>query len=272
VTDVFGDPRDRSDLRVLVVDDDDDQRFLLRRLFARAGITDVSEAADGAAGIAAARAVAPDLVVLDLTMPVLSGLEALPVLREVASCPIVVLSNLPAVQAEHDARAGGAVGYLEKRRSTDALVDDILLLAGLVAAAHDAATTASHGTAVDSPRDARRFVQATLAGEDADLLDVVTLLVSELVTNSNIHAGGGARVVVRLSHQRVRVDVADDDPRLPALRVPDDTGPGGRGLLIVDRAASRWGVEPAPVGKSVWFEIDRAGGPADGRAALEGRA
>jgi CheY-like chemotaxis protein len=258
------DARGRADLRVLVVDDDDDQRYLLRRLFARAGITDVTEAVDGQDGIAAARAVDPDLIVLDLTMPVLSGLEALPRLRDVSSCPVVVLSNLPAAEAERDARAGGAVGYLEKRGSTDSLVDDILLLAGLVVAA--AAANPSPATTVDSPRAARRYVQATLAGEDEDLLELVTLLVSELVTNALVHAGGGPRVVVRLRRGQVRVEVADDDPRLPALRVPDDTGPGGRGLLIVDRSASRWGADPARPGKVVWFEIDRPTAAAPGRA------
>jgi CheY-like chemotaxis protein len=269
---VVDDLSDRTNLRVLVIDDDADQRFLLRRLFARVGITDVAEAGDGQDGIAAARAVEPDLIVLDLTMPVLSGLAALPVLREVTRCPIVVLSNLPAVDAEHEARVGGAVGYLEKRRATSTLVDDILLLAGIVAAAFDAASAASDAVAVDSPVAARRFVQTTLAGEDEDLLDLVTLLVSELVTNANIHAGGGARVVVRLSRRGVRVDVADDDPRLPARRVPDDTGPGGRGLLIVERVASRWGVDPAPSGKSVWFEIDRAASGNEERTTVEGTA
>jgi CheY-like chemotaxis protein len=260
-----------ADLRVLVVDDDSDQRYLLRRLFARAGITAVSEAADGAEGIAMARSGEPDLIVLDLTMPVLSGLEALPALREIVSCPIVVLSNLPAVEAERDARAGGAVGYLEKRGSNEALVHDLLLLAGLVVAARDAASTAvSPGKAVDSPRAARRFVQATLAGEDEELSELVSLLVSELVTNSLVHAGSGAEVVVRLRPGRVRVEVADDDPRLPVLRVPDDNGPGGRGLLIVERSASRWGADPARGGKVVWFEIDRTTAVGGSRAAIEG--
>ena len=55
--------------RVLIVDDDDDQRFVLRRLFRREGITEVFEAADGEDALVVARAERPDLVVLDLAMP-----------------------------------------------------------------------------------------------------------------------------------------------------------------------------------------------------------
>jgi hypothetical protein len=58
----------------------------------------------------------------------------------------------------------------------------------------------------------------------------------------------------------VRVAVYDDDPALPVHRQPDAERPGGRGLHLLDRIATRWGAEPSDGGKVVWFELDR---PAD---------
>jgi CheY-like chemotaxis protein len=66
--------------RILVVDDEPDQRFLLRRIFERAG-HEVSDATDGAAALRAVRESAPDLVVTDMMMPVMSGVELVRCLR-----------------------------------------------------------------------------------------------------------------------------------------------------------------------------------------------
>ncbi|HYF54820.1 MAG TPA: response regulator [Salinarimonas sp.] len=110
-------------LRVLVADDDPDQRLLLRRLFARVGIDDVVEAADGAAALAQARATNPALIVLDLGMPVLSGIEVLPALRDaVPGARIVVLSSFPRRRLADAVRERGAMGYVEKDVPSDRLV------------------------------------------------------------------------------------------------------------------------------------------------------
>ena len=61
-------------LRILVVDDEPDQRAMLRRIFERAG-HEVVEARDGCAALAAARESPPDLLVTDMTMPVMGGAE-----------------------------------------------------------------------------------------------------------------------------------------------------------------------------------------------------
>jgi CheY-like chemotaxis protein len=245
-----------AEMRVLVVDDDDDQRYLLRRLFLRAGAAEVLEADDGRTALAVVGEHAPDVVVLDLTMPGLSGMEALPLLRTLVACPIVVLSAMPARAAAADALARGAVGYLEKRMSTAGLVDEILLVAGLVAAAQQMVA----GTFPADPASvagARRFVRGSLHGQDQELLERVVLLTSELVTNAVLHAGTDARVEIRLTPGVVRVEVGDEGPGAPTIRDPDVGGPGGRGLPIVDHVASRWGVAPAGRGKVVWFEVDR---------------
>ena len=61
--------------RILVVDDDDDIRGLVRTLLERAG-HEVSDAADGREGLRELYAGSPDLVILDVAMPVLDGIEA----------------------------------------------------------------------------------------------------------------------------------------------------------------------------------------------------
>ena len=68
-------------LRVLVVDDEDDVRRLLRVQLETAGLEVVGEAADGDAALQACAAHLPDAVLLDLVMPGVSGLEAIPRLR-----------------------------------------------------------------------------------------------------------------------------------------------------------------------------------------------
>ncbi len=99
---------------VVIIDDAPDLRLLLRTTL-EAGGFDV-EAGDGRTSIEAACALPPDVILLDLTMSVMDGLEALPVLR--AACPdtrIIVLSGLGTAQATRQALAAGADGHLPKR-------------------------------------------------------------------------------------------------------------------------------------------------------------
>ena len=85
------------------------------------------------------------------------------------------------------------------------------------------------------------------------------LLVSELVTNAVRHQGtaGGIEMAIAVAGGRVRVEVLDPGNGFPKPSVsePPPDSLGGRGLLIVDRVASRWGVSSGP--SRVWFELDR---------------
>jgi DNA-binding NarL/FixJ family response regulator len=81
-------------LRAVVVDDCEDIRDILRMLFTRAGHEIVAEASDGASGVAAAKLTCPDVVVLDLDMPVMNGFDALPLVRAaVPGVKVVVYSH-----------------------------------------------------------------------------------------------------------------------------------------------------------------------------------
>ena len=105
-------------IRVFVCDDAPAFRDLLRMaLESDDGLTIVGEAEDGAEveAIADAR---PDVVLLDVSMPGLNGLEALPRVRELApDSRIVVLSSFSAEEKGAEAEAAGADRYLDKRES-----------------------------------------------------------------------------------------------------------------------------------------------------------
>jgi anti-sigma regulatory factor (Ser/Thr protein kinase) len=92
-----------------------------------------------------------------------------------------------------------------------------------------------------------------------DVVEVATLLVSELVANAIRHGKGVVRLAVKRFSGRLCVEVFDEGPGRPAARTPDSTRAGGRGLLLVERLASEWGVAPSSGGgKTVWFTLRNA--------------
>jgi DNA-binding NarL/FixJ family response regulator len=109
-------PGEPEAVRVLVADDHALIRRLLRRAIEeRGGAEVVAETADGHSAVALARSLAPDVVVLDLTMPGLGGLEAAAQIREAApGCAILIFSASDAARATGHALAAGADRYVEK--------------------------------------------------------------------------------------------------------------------------------------------------------------
>jgi anti-sigma regulatory factor (Ser/Thr protein kinase) len=89
-----------------------------------------------------------------------------------------------------------------------------------------------------------------------DLLDVIVLLTSEVVTNAVLHARTKARLTVLVTTRKVRIEVVDGDAREPVPRQARADDTSGRGMQLVDVLSSRWGAEPYKDGKRVWFEVD----------------
>ncbi|HEX9888694.1 MAG TPA: response regulator transcription factor [Nitriliruptorales bacterium] len=116
--------------RVLVVDDEPDIRRIVRLLLERDGSFEVvGEAADGADGLEFAQELEPDVVLLDLMMPKMSGREALPLLgKHVPRAMIVVLSALDEDSEGDPTRALGAFGYIEKTALGETFAADVAWL------------------------------------------------------------------------------------------------------------------------------------------------
>ena len=112
-------------IRVLLVDDTADFRMLLRlALTAEDDIEVVDEAGDGRAAVDAAGRLQPDVVLLDLAMPVMDGWEALPLLRTASpGSQVVVLSGFAAASMSASVLAAGAADYLQKGVSPDTIID-----------------------------------------------------------------------------------------------------------------------------------------------------
>ncbi|MEY2567919.1 MAG: hypothetical protein QOE35_2448 [Actinomycetota bacterium] len=109
-------PAGDGPLRVVLADDSEDVRLLVALNLAEdGGFTVVGQAADGLEAIALAEAHQPDVILLDLAMPVLDGFDAIPRLRAAsAGSAIVVLSGFDAHTAASPALERGATAFIEK--------------------------------------------------------------------------------------------------------------------------------------------------------------
>jgi len=115
--------RGRMSERLLIVDDHPLTRDALAALLTQGGFDVVGEAADGAEALELARDLQPDLVLLDLSMPGLDGLAALPRLRTAApGCEVVVLTASGTEDNLLAAIRGGAAGYLLKSEPPERIV------------------------------------------------------------------------------------------------------------------------------------------------------
>ena len=116
-----------SVIRVMVVDDHEFVRSMMCELVD--GTDDmqvVGEAPDGVQALPVARQTRPDVVLMDLSMPIMNGIDAT---REVtASMPdvrVIVLTTSTNGQDVHDAAAAGAIGFLSKGADPDDVLDAI---------------------------------------------------------------------------------------------------------------------------------------------------
>lgn len=249
--------------RVVVADDNPDVREILTLALERTGRFDVVAAVeDGDAAEAAAADHTPDLVLLDLAMPGAGGLDALPRVRAAApSARVVVVSGFPGDRLGKVVRERGAVGYVQKGLSPRRIVEEIIAVAGVLDAVEEilARSQRTLDPDIGSSAAARRFMEETLSRwECADVLDVVNLLVSELVTNAVVHGGSEAEVSVMLTPNALRVEVGDHDDFVPTPKsADDDWATSGRGLALVEAMAKAWGIDRTDDGKVIWFEVDR---------------
>ena len=132
---------------VLIVEDDANLRFITRRIVEReCGFRVLGEAVDGEQGVRLARALRPNVVILDLGMPVMDGFTALPLILDASpGTSVVVYSGRERHEAEAQSLARGASAFVEKDPSSATLVR------ALCAAVHDAARVEVCACAVCAP-------------------------------------------------------------------------------------------------------------------------
>ncbi|WET77431.1 ATP-binding protein [Amycolatopsis sp. QT-25] len=110
-------------------------------------------------------------------------------------------------------------------------------------------------------RDVRHGVRQALARYRGLTVDDAVLVADELISNAHRHGDAPRTCRLELTHEGryLRIEVDDASPRQPRPRTPD--GSGGRGLMLIDRLASSWGVRNGARHKTVWAELalDREG-------------
>ncbi|MCU1241571.1 MAG: DNA-binding response regulator [Candidatus Acidoferrum typicum] len=107
--------RERAILRVLIVDDHEALRAGVRSVLESRGIEVCGEAADGQEALAKALQLRPDLVILDITMPVLDGFSAArEIHKRLPGVGILLLSMHESASMVNVAKSSGALGYVAK--------------------------------------------------------------------------------------------------------------------------------------------------------------
>lgn len=112
------------------------------------------------------------------------------------------------------------------------------------------------GTSVSAVADARRWSARLVADQPDRIRAGVALVVSELCTNSLVHADDGFDLGIERTVTSLLIEVADTGSGQPTERAPAHVQPHGRGLQIVSQLTSEWGVlsVDAP-GKIVWARM-----------------
>ena len=113
--------------RILVVEDQEDNRQILRDLLGSVGY-EMTEAWDGASGVAAAKEQRPDLILMDIQMPVMDGYEATRRIKaepDLKAIPIIVVTSYALSGDEGKARDAGCDAYITKPYSPRQLLAKI---------------------------------------------------------------------------------------------------------------------------------------------------
>jgi len=138
--------------RVVIADDQVLVRTGFRMILTAGGIDVVGEAADGAEAVAAVSRLRPDVVLMDIRMPIMDGLEATRrVLEQAAECRVLMLTTFDLDRYVYAALAAGASGFLLKDVTPEHLVAAVRLV--------------DTGDALLAPSITRRLVERFAAGE-----------------------------------------------------------------------------------------------------------
>jgi two-component system, NarL family, response regulator LiaR len=167
---------ERHDVRVLLVDDHDLFRTGLRNLLEGQGIQIVGEAAGGSEALQIVRETAPDVVVMDLNMPGMHGVEATRHMsRDAPLTRVIVLTISDQEQDVMDAILAGACGYLLKDASIQDLIQGIesAAVGEALISPHIAGKVLQHVRATTASPDAAATIRAELSDREIEVLKLI---------------------------------------------------------------------------------------------------
>jgi CheY-like chemotaxis protein len=121
--------------RILLVDDSKATRAIVAKMLS-SHECEIFEAANGALGIEAARQHLPDLIILDMTMPVMNGVEALQALKAdevLKAIPVIMLTANSNPEEMEQMKGFGAAEYITKTQKPRLILDSAIALIGLQA-------------------------------------------------------------------------------------------------------------------------------------------
>lgn len=104
----------KTKLRILIADDEPIIRLDLKKMLEEIGYECVAEAGDGAKAVESARNLSPDLVILDIMMPEMDGIDAAKLIDQEKIAPVILLSAYSQVDLVNRAKEAGVFSYLVK--------------------------------------------------------------------------------------------------------------------------------------------------------------
>jgi len=112
--------------RILIVDDATIIRMILKKIFLEAGYDVVGEASTGAEGVRKYRELKPDLVTMDITMPEMSGINALKAIKEFDSeAKVIICSAMGQKALIIEAMEAGAVNFIAKPFDEEKVIETV---------------------------------------------------------------------------------------------------------------------------------------------------
>jgi two-component system KDP operon response regulator KdpE len=226
-------PRPRTGARILVVDDEHQLRRAVRRALEGHGYQ-VQEAEDGSSALNAYQLFKPDVVLLDLMLPDISGVEVCRRLRELRDTPIIILSVIGDEKTKVEALDQGADDYLTKPFGSDELLARIRVALRRVALPQTGGAFKVQELEIDATR---RLV--TLSGQEVHLTPTEYSLLTYFAANAGkvlthpmiLRAVWGAEYaddshVLRTYVNQLRAKL-HDDPATPRF-IRTDPGVGYR--------------------------------------------
>jgi DNA-binding NarL/FixJ family response regulator len=182
-----------SSIRILIADDFNDWRRRVRLLLqARPKYQTIAEALDGPEAIQKAEELKPDLIVLDIGLPKLNGIEAAQRIRQLSGCKIVFLSEHNELDIVRAALSTGAQGYVHKRDARRELV----LAVDAVLRGKQFVSSSIEGFTDTSGEKALQHHEVQFYSDDAVFLDTFARFIA-----AALKAGDAAIVVATESHR-----------------------------------------------------------------------